>query len=195
MIFGLGSAWRPPPCWSRASSLAATVGASAGESWGKGEFAYRWAVWAGVCAAAGGCCEVGRIRLRASRGPDHVGVSDDGGLMGGVWPRRVVPSGELFELDPTPGASFLLALFSGIFNGGTARVSCTGSTMAVRPLAPRQPGRDDVKAPAAGSVLPSLAAAAFFAILRTLSPNDGGATVGLFCGDDHTCVVIPRPCP
>jgi len=102
--------------------------------------------------------------------------------MGGVWPRRTDASG-----PPALALGlgmFLLLLFSGILRGATSRVSCTGSTMADRPLAPRQPGRDDVKAPAAGSVLPSRAAAAFFAILRTRSPKDGGAAEGLVWGDD-----------
>jgi hypothetical protein len=114
--------------------------------------------------------------------------------MGGVWPRRTGPSGVLVGLDAIAGGMFLLLLFSGILSGGTSRVSCTGSTMAVRPLAPRQPGRDDVNAPAAGSVSASLAAVAFFAILRTLSPKDGGAAAGLCCGGADTCDVIPRPC-
>lgn len=117
--------------------------------------------------------------------------------MGGVWPRRMKPS----ELGPSAAGAaeergfpaFLLLLFSGILSGGTWGVSYTGSTMAVRPLAPRQLGRDDLKAPAAGSVVPSLAAAAFLAILRTRSPNDGEAAAGLLCGDDHACELIPRP--
>jgi hypothetical protein len=115
--------------------------------------------------------------------------------MGGVWPRRPGPSGVLFAPpDPAAGGTFLLLLFSGILSGGTSRVSCTGSTMAVRPLAPRQPGRDEVNAPAAGSVLLSLAAAAFFAILLMRSPKDGGTAAGILCGPVCPCGAIPSPC-
>lgn len=46
-----------------------------------------------------------------------------------------------------------LLLFRGILRGATSGVSWTGSTNVVRPDAPRQPGRLDVKAPMAGSVL------------------------------------------
>jgi len=185
---GLGWAGKPYRP-SRTSSLAATTaGASAATGFpDSGGLGYLCAVWGCVCVAARGWDE-GRVLPMTSRGPDRTGVSDGGGLTGGVWPRRVGPSGVVAGLDPNPGM-FLLALFSGILRGATSRVSCTGSTMAERPLAPRQPGRDDVKAPAAGSVLPSRAAAAFFAILRTRSPKDGGAAAGPpFCEE----VAIPR---
>ena len=98
--------------------------------------------------------------------------------MGGVSPRRSAPpTAWMGLLDPTvwAGGTFLLLFFSGILRGATSGLSWMGSTMTVRPLAPRQPGREEVKAPAAGSVSLislSLTAAAFFAILRHLSVKD-----------------------
>jgi hypothetical protein len=87
--------------------------------------------------------------------------------------------------------------FGGILNGATCKLSRTGSTIAVRPLAPRQPGRDDANASTAGSRWSStrsgfLSPLPVWAIRRTLSPNAVITAVGLLCcGGD--AVVIPRP--
>src|SRR5438477_275889 len=87
-----------------------------------------------------------------SCGVDPEAVSGPG-LTGGVCPLlKKPPIRPGLDAEAEVGDTTLRLLLSGIFKGATSGLSWTGSTRAVRPLAPRQPGRDDVKAPAAGSV-------------------------------------------
>lgn len=66
-------------------------------------------------------------------------------------PPTLLPSFELGDAGTT-GETARRALLGGIFRGSTAVLSCTGSTIAVRPDAPRQPGLLAKNAVAAGSV-------------------------------------------
>lgn len=103
------------------------------------------------------------------------------------------------EVGPGPG-EILLVLLTGILSGATSVLSLTGSTIAVRPDAPRQPGLlFPVNAVAAGSVSlilrpPSVgpALATLFDLLsggcRCLSFS---AFVGL--GVCEAIVLMPRP--
>lgn len=105
----------------------------------------------------------------------------------GFWPDAVI------------GEATRLLLFRGIFRGVTSGLSRTGSTWAVRPLAPRQPGREGAKEPAAGSA-PLLTLFGFLsvfpppcAIRLTLSPKEVIAAVGLLCWDaDGGLALSPR---
>lgn len=93
-----------------------------------------------------------------------------------------------------------LLFFAGMFKGATSKVVWTGSTSAVRPLAPRQPGREELNALAAGSVSFSalsdfLSPRPVWAIRRTRLPNEVMTALGLLCcvgeGDAE---VMPSPC-
>lgn len=140
----------------------------------------------------------GTTLLTVSRGgADWAVVSAPDGPTGAACPLTGVP-----ENRPGPAADVgevtRLLLLRGIFNGVTSGLSRTGSTSAVRPLAPRHPGREDVKAPAAGSMWCStvsgfLSTLPDCAIRLTLSPNEVIAEVGLFCGGvDDALMPSPR---
>ena len=77
-----------------------------------------------------------------------------------------------------------LLLLRGMFRGATSGVSRTGATRVVRPLAPCQAGRLDVKAPAAGSVdeMKSLGGAG----AGTEDDTGDNARTGVRAGDEGT---------
>ena len=159
----------------------------------------------GVTGELGNCCppcgfclgsvgeswDDGTTFLTVSRGAASALVSTPG-LTGGVCPRgKKAPTKLGLGAEAEVGDTTLRLLLSGTFKGATSGSSFTGSTIAVRPLAPRHPGRVAANAPAAGSSSASLGPP-IFAILRTRSPNDTGATT-VFWGGDDVCPVTPNP--
>lgn len=99
-------------------------------------------------------------------------VVDGGGMVSGLVGGLVMPTSPPRASPPRPASpacdrccslgdpasstgrgEFLLALLGGILSGSTSGLSLTGSTIAVRPDGPFHPGRLDVKADTAGSVV------------------------------------------